>query len=163
MKRKGKSSRRLEKHTSRRQQKKSSSTRRLTTKRRSVTTKHPKRAAQPARRRTSRTARTKLRPTRRVMRTRRGQSSRLMKVPAATGTRAVAVRSRKNRSIIGRYWNEVHRYVATGEASSLPQFAQVRLTDANGRRIVLLTDLQTLDQLAAAGVLSFEDVYGRRI
>ena len=84
-------------------------------------------------------------------------------MPAQKGMRGVAVLTRKGRSLIGRYWNAVYRYVAKGDASALAQFANARLTDANGRRVMLLTELQTLDRLAAAGVLSFESIYGRRI
>ena len=93
----------------------------------------------------------------------RGQSARRVKVPSATGMRGLAGLSRKDRSIVGRYWNAVHSYVARGDTSALTPFVNARLTDANGRRIVLLTDLQTLDRLAAAGVLSFESIYGRRV
>jgi hypothetical protein len=86
-----------------------------------------------------------------------------LKVPTPKGTRTIAVTRRKDRSLVGRYWNAVHKRAARGDASALIPFENAFVTDVHGRRIRLLTDLRTLDQLAAAGVLSFESIYGRRI
>lgn len=86
-----------------------------------------------------------------------------MKLPFANGTLGVAVTRRKDRSLMGRYWNAVHKYVATGDASALAPFADAHVLDARGHRVRLLTDVAILDRLAAAGVLSFEEIYGRRI
>jgi hypothetical protein len=73
------------------------------------------------------------------------------------------VTRRKDRSLVGHYWNAVHKYIAQGDTASLTPFIGAHVTDAKGRRVFLLTDRQALDQLASAGVLSFETIYGRRI
>jgi hypothetical protein len=86
-----------------------------------------------------------------------------VRVPAATGMRSLTVRTKKDASLAGKYWNAVHKYVAQGDASELKGFEGARITSAQGRHLLLLTDLKTLNRLAGAGVLSFESIYARRI
>jgi hypothetical protein len=61
----------------------------------------------------------------------------------------------------GRHSAAVHKYLQTGDASALAQFKGKHIIDAAGGRIELLTDLEELEQLGSAGVLSFETIYAR--
>jgi hypothetical protein len=77
--------------------------------------------------------------------------------------REVIVRDSKQASLVGEYWNEVHAYLAKGDASGLARFNKLQVTDANGQRIPLLVDRDALDELGNAGVLSFESIYGKGV
>lgn len=88
---------------------------------------------------------------------------RKLKVPTRKGLREIAIRNSRQASQIGRYWNAVHRYLATGDAKALRKFKGIRMTDKNGDQVPLLTDLDDLDRLGNAGVLSFESIYARKV
>jgi len=64
-------------------------------------------------------------------------------------------------SIVGRHWAAVQRYLRTGDSSALQDFQGQSVTDASGNKWQLLTDLDELDRLGSAGVLSFESIYAR--
>ena len=82
-------------------------------------------------------------------------------LPTPEGLRETAVRGTRRASMVGTYWNAVHRYLETGDASALDEFEGKHLTDAKGVKVPLLTDLPELDRLGSAGVLSFESIYAR--
>jgi hypothetical protein len=86
---------------------------------------------------------------------------RVLVVPAADGTREVALTNSRDATIVAQYLNAVHRYLA-GERTALDPFKRTRISLADGTRIPLLTDLPVLHRAAEAGVLSFESVYARR-
>ncbi len=86
---------------------------------------------------------------------------RVLVVPTREETREIAVRDSRQASRVAEYWNAVHTYLETGDASALQKFRGKRITDANGRQVPLLTDLDELDRLGSAGVLSFESLYAR--
>ena len=86
-----------------------------------------------------------------------------IRIPAVDGMQSIVVRSARDASLVGQYWNAVHRYVARGDSAALEDFEGIRITTVNGDKVALITDVDTLDRLAAAGVLSFESIYGRRI
>ena len=95
-----------------------------------------------------------------------GKADRLqreVRIPSEGGLRDVVVRDSKQASLVGEYWNEVHTYLAKGDASGLERFAQRYVTDANGKRIPLLVGRDVLDELGNAGVLSFESIYARGV
>ena len=73
----------------------------------------------------------------------------------------VALSDSRQATILGKYWNAVDLYRDTGDPSRLQEFEGEYIIDAAGNHLPLLTDLQTLDRLGAAGVLSFETLYGR--
>lgn len=73
----------------------------------------------------------------------------------------VALSDSRQATALGRYWNAVELYRDTGDPSRLKEFEGEYIIDAAGNRLPLLTDLQTLDRLGSAGVLSFETLYGR--
>lgn len=54
-------------------------------------------------------------------------------------------------------------FVATGDDSKLRKLQGKRIYDASGREIPFLTDLNELERLGDAGVLSFESIYARRV
>jgi len=88
---------------------------------------------------------------------------RILVLPTSEGLREVATRDSREASKAAEYWNAVHRYLdpATGDASAIRQFDRKKITDANGKRVLLVTDLNELDRLGSAGVLSFESIYPR--
>ncbi len=53
-------------------------------------------------------------------------------------------------------------FVATGDDSKLRKLKDRKIYDASGREIPFLTDLDELERLGDAGVLSFESIYARR-
>lgn len=73
----------------------------------------------------------------------------------------VALSDSRQSTVLGRYWNAVELYRDTGDPSRLQEFEGEYIIDAAGNRLPLLTDLQTLDLLGSAGILSFESLYGR--
>lgn len=86
---------------------------------------------------------------------------RIVVIPTAEGTREIIVRGSRQATLLGQYWNAVHRYLARGDASQLRKFRSKKIKDATGAEIPLLTDQKVLDRLASAGVLSFESIYRR--
>jgi hypothetical protein len=86
---------------------------------------------------------------------------RMLKAPSPAGPQEVAVPDSHQASMLGEYWNEVHRYLTTGDSSGLFEFDGKYIVDANGGRFDLLTNLHELDRLSSAGVFSFESIYGR--
>jgi hypothetical protein len=75
------------------------------------------------------------------------------------GLREIATRDSREASKAAEYWNALHRYLSTGDASAIRQFNGKHITDANGSKIRLLTDLKELDRQGNAGSLSFESIY----
>jgi hypothetical protein len=86
---------------------------------------------------------------------------RILLILSDEGLIEVAVNDSRQASLIGEYWNALHRYLSRGDASELQKFKDKRARDASGKRIKLLTDLDQLGRLASAGVLRFESLYGR--
>jgi len=88
----------------------------------------------------------------------------IVRIPTPEGTRGVTIRvSQRSRqaSTLGKYWNAVHHYLQTGDASRLKTFRGKYITDVKRVRHRLLTDPDELDRLGSAGVLSFESLYAR--
>jgi hypothetical protein len=86
-----------------------------------------------------------------------------VRIPSSEGLTDVMVKDSKEASLVGEYWNEVHAYLAKGDASGLARFAKRHVTDANGERVPFLVDRESLDELGNAGVLSFESIYARGV
>jgi hypothetical protein len=70
-------------------------------------------------------------------------------------------RDSRQATLVSNFWQALHRYLATGDATSVLSFRGKTVTDAKGKGGALLVDLPTLDRLASAGVLSFESIYVR--
>lgn len=86
---------------------------------------------------------------------------RVLVIPAKEGLREVAVRDSRAASEIAKYSDAVQRYLQKGDRSAIRGFRRKRITDADGARVPLVTDLDELDRLGSAGVLSFESLYAR--
>ena len=86
---------------------------------------------------------------------------RVLRIPTRDGLREIAVRDSRQASQLAEYWAAVDRYLETGDDSALRKFRRKRITDASGARVQLLTDVDELDRLGSAGVLSFESLYPR--
>ena len=86
---------------------------------------------------------------------------RTLHVVTSEGMQTVTVGSSRQASRLGEYWAAVHRYLETGDSSRLQRFKGKHITGIRRARIPLLTDLEQLDRLGNAGVLSFESLYAR--
>jgi len=84
---------------------------------------------------------------------------RVLSLPGKRGIREIALDDSREASLVGRYWDAVRLYLQTGDDSALRRFRGKFVQDAEGRRIDLLTDVDQLDRLGSAGVLSFESIY----
>lgn len=73
----------------------------------------------------------------------------------------VGTRNFPESSLAGKHSSAVERYLETGDDSALRQFKGKYITDAQGNRVALLTDLDELDRLGNRGELSFETLYVR--
>lgn len=84
---------------------------------------------------------------------------RILSVLTPEGRREFAIRDSHQASMLGKYWASVQRYLQTGDDSALRKFKGKKITDASGKRHPLITDVNQLDALGSAGVLSFESLY----
>jgi len=83
---------------------------------------------------------------------------RTLNVIAPEGTQPVTVRDSRTASRIAEYMNAVRTYVNKGELSALERF-RGKSFRAAGVRYTFVTDPNTLELLADAGVLAFEQLY----
>ncbi len=86
---------------------------------------------------------------------------RALVIPTHTGLAEIAIRDSHAASQLAEYWNAVQWFLETGDASALRPFNGQSIVDADGHQIPLLTDLNELERLGSAGVLSFESIYAR--
>jgi len=86
---------------------------------------------------------------------------RVLIIPSRGGLTEIAVRDSRTASKLGEYSAAVQRFVQTGDQSKLCQFKKLKLKDASGNAIKLLTAPKELMRLGNAGVLSFESIYAR--
>lgn len=84
---------------------------------------------------------------------------RVLVIPTRERISEIATRDSRQASELATYWGAVQKYLETGDASELSKFEGMHITDANGTRVPLITDLEELDRLGSAGVLSFESLY----
>lgn len=92
---------------------------------------------------------------------RRDRLLRVIVMPTENGLDEVALRDSRSASRVASYLNAVHRYLSRGDRIALAEFAGDSVTDANGARVEFVTETRTLDDLANAGMLSFESIYAR--
>jgi len=71
---------------------------------------------------------------------------------------AIAVPYR-SKSLVGKYWNAVNKFLVTNNISHLRPFRDVGVRDANGKRHVFETDPNILRRLDSVGELSFHTLY----
>lgn len=84
--------------------------------------------------------------------------ARAMEFLTPEGVISLEVRDSRSRRRIGEYMNAVKRYVNTGDARGLRKF-QGRAIRIDGRGYPFATDTATLDRLASAGELGFDNIY----
>jgi hypothetical protein len=84
---------------------------------------------------------------------------RKMKFLDANGTRAVEPANSREASKLGRYWDALEHYLRTGDDHQLRRFRRQLLRTRDKTSLPFLTDLDTINYLARAGELSFEDLY----
>jgi hypothetical protein len=84
---------------------------------------------------------------------------RVLTILSVKGKKEIATRDSRQSSLVGGHWAAVQRYLQTGDDTALLKFKNKSVIDDNGRRHRFLTDLDELDRLASAGVLSFESLY----
>jgi hypothetical protein len=88
---------------------------------------------------------------------------RVLVIPSREGRTEIAVRDSRTASKIAAYSDAVRKFIQIGDASGLRQFKRLKLKDASGNPIRLLTDTKELTRLGYAGVLSFESLYARTV
>lgn len=82
-------------------------------------------------------------------------------IETSEGRRDITVRGFKQASLAGQHANAIRIRAFTGEAGAIKEFHGKHIIDASGNKVEFLTDLSQVDQLADAGVLSFESLYSR--
>lgn len=86
---------------------------------------------------------------------------RVLVIPTPGGLAEIATRDSRAATMVAEYWNAVQLFLQTGDDSDLRPFRGKFITDAQGNQICFLTDLDELERLGSAGVLSFESLYAR--
>ncbi len=84
---------------------------------------------------------------------------RRMKFLDAHGITVVEPANSREATKLAEYWAAVDHYLRTGDDRPLRRFSRMLLRVRGKIRLRFLTDLDTLDHLASAGELSFEDLY----
>lgn len=87
------------------------------------------------------------------------QLLRVVNALTTEGRMEIATRDSRQASLVGGHWAAVQKYLQTGDDSALLRFKGKKVTDARGKRYLLLTDLKELERLASAGTLRFETIY----
>lgn len=83
---------------------------------------------------------------------------RSLNFPTETGVIGLDVKDSRSAQRIAAYWNAVKQYTETGDTSGLRRF-QGKSVSVNKRKHFFITDAATLDRLADAGELAFDDLY----
>lgn len=86
---------------------------------------------------------------------------RALAILSQRGVREIVVRGSREARKLSKYWIAVEHFLATGDDSQLHPYRGDTVTDAFGQSIPLITDLDRLEHLGSAGVLSFESIYAR--
>ena len=77
-----------------------------------------------------------------------------MSVLSVTGLVDVDTRGSRIRSLVGKHWNAVHRYAATGDVSLLQQFQGMRIGG-----VELANDPDLVEEYLRQGGLDIDDIY----
>ena len=87
------------------------------------------------------------------------QLLRVVNALVTDGRTEIATRDSRQASLVGGHWAAVQKYLQTGDDSALLRFKGKKVTDARGKRYLLLTDVKELERLGSFGVLRFESMY----
>ena len=85
---------------------------------------------------------------------------RQLQFPTAEGLVPIDVRSSRIASLIADYSNAVKRYVLTGLTDQLEEYSG-KFIKVGKQHYPFITDPRTLNRLANAGEVAFEDLYAR--
>lgn len=86
---------------------------------------------------------------------------RVLVIPTTNGIGEVCTRDSRSATTLAAYSNAVQTFLQTGDDSELQAFHGRHVVDAEGNRVPLSTDLDELERLGAAGVLSLESLYAK--
>jgi|SRR5579883_2110494 len=86
---------------------------------------------------------------------------RTLVVPVHGGYEEFAVRGSRAASEIAKRSNAQKHFLQTGDTSEMRSLRGTKVYDTSGREVPFLTDLDELERLGSAGVLSFESIYAR--
>ncbi len=92
------------------------------------------------------------------------KSDRLLRVlvlPTLGGLAEIATMDSRAATMVAEYWNAVNLYLETGDDTDLARFHGHSIIDAQDDAVPLLTDLDELERLGSAGVLSFQSLYAK--
>lgn len=84
--------------------------------------------------------------------------TRPMRFLTPEGLIELRIRSSTSASRIGEYWNAIDRYLRTGRLDAVNRF-RGKVVRLRGVAYPFVTDPRTLDRLANAGEVRFEDLY----
>lgn len=84
---------------------------------------------------------------------------RIITILGTKGKKEIVTRDSRQASLAGGHWAAVQKYLQTGDDEALLTFKGKSVVDASGKRHRLLTNVEELNRLASAGVLSFESMY----
>jgi len=77
-----------------------------------------------------------------------------MRVLTSSGVEVAAVRDEATASLVGSYWGDVKRFLATGDPSALDAYVDVVIDGFE-----LETDLDAIEDFDVEGQLDFWDIY----
>jgi hypothetical protein len=86
---------------------------------------------------------------------------RVLVIPTPGGLAEIATADSRAATVVAEYWNAVTIYLETGDDGELARFRGQSIIDAQGNAVPLLTDLDELERLGSAGVLSFQSLYAK--
>lgn len=87
---------------------------------------------------------------------------RMMRFQTEKGLIALEVKDSRSASRIAKYWAAVDHYLTDGDPERLKPF-RGKSVQVNGEPHPFITDLDTLERLALAGEVRFEDLYTNTI
>jgi len=90
----------------------------------------------------------------RIQPTKTDQARRRMLIPTPRGATPVVIRGSEQASELGRYMSAVGRYLRTGSTDGLEEFEGLSIANTP-----LITDPDTLTELAQAGALQLDEIY----
>ena len=91
--------------------------------------------------------------------TRRDQLYRRMEFLTPHGYVPLEPADSREATKLAKYQNAVRRYIELGDEVQLGKFKGKTVRSRDGARIEFLTDLDAIDRLASAGILSFTSIY----
>lgn len=87
---------------------------------------------------------------------------RILVVPIEGELKEVRVRGSRAASQLAARLSAQREFLATGNDAKIRTLQREKVYDASGREIPFLTELDELERLGDAGILSFESIYARR-